>query len=66
MVNEWIDTWMNVWIDTWIYGWMDGWMDGFLDLESFAIMYYGMVKLLLIMHVSHQANPLGYYVMHPT
>ncbi len=35
----------------WMGGWMGGWMDGFLDLESFAIMYYGMVKLLLIMHV---------------
>jgi hypothetical protein len=49
------------------YGWMDGWMDEFLDRESFAIMYYVMVKLLLIMlGVRHQADPLGHYVMHPT
>jgi hypothetical protein len=42
-------------------------MDGFLDWESFAIMYYGTVKLLLIMlRVRHQADPLGHNMMHPT
>jgi hypothetical protein len=47
--------------------WIGEWMDGFLDWESFAIMYYGMVKLLLIMlGVRHQVDPLGHYVMHPT